>query len=184
MPRRVQMNGLGNKFLAGSALPLQQHRGTAGRDLGHQVENLQHGLALAHDVFKVVALLQSALELNVLFFRAMPRDRSPHIRQQLFVVPWLLNEIRRAGLHRLYRILHRAVSGDHNDRQPRILQMNLCQQVHAIAIGQRQIEQHQIEAAFSHARQSLFARSGAFARCSLRVPTRFPATRESLPHRR
>ena len=81
----------------------------------------------------------------------MPRNRRTYVRQQLFVVPGLLNKIRRASLHRLYRIFDRAVGGDHDDREPEILQMNFREQIHAIAIGQRQVEQYHIEAAFSDA---------------------------------
>ena len=66
--RRIQVDGFGDQFFARAALALQQNRRPAGRDLRHQVENLQHGFALAHDAFKVVALLQRALELDVFFF--------------------------------------------------------------------------------------------------------------------
>ena len=64
-PRRIQMNRFGDQFLARPAFALQQHGRAAGRHLRDQIENLQHGLTLAHDVLKVVALLQSALQLNV-----------------------------------------------------------------------------------------------------------------------
>ena len=100
-PRRIQVDRLGDQFFAGAALALQQNGGAAGRDLRHQVENPQHGLALADDVFEVVALLQRALELDVLFFRSMPRDGGAHVGQQLFVVPGLLDEVRGARLHGL-----------------------------------------------------------------------------------
>ena len=58
---RVQMNRLGDQLFSGSTLALQQYGGAAGRDLGDQVKNLQHRLALADDVLEVVALLQGAL---------------------------------------------------------------------------------------------------------------------------
>ena len=118
-PRRVQVNGFGDQFFAGPALALQKNGGAAGRHLRHQVENLQHGLALAHDVFKVVALLQRALELNVFLFRAMAGHGGANIGQQLLVVPGLLDEVGGPGLHRLHRIFHCAVGGDHDDRQLR-----------------------------------------------------------------
>jgi hypothetical protein len=50
LARRVGVDGLGDHLLAGAALALNQHGGTAGRDLCHQIEDLQHDLALAHDV--------------------------------------------------------------------------------------------------------------------------------------
>ncbi len=69
--RRVGVQRLGDQLLAGSAFALDEHGGAAGRDLRHQVEDAQHRLALADDVFKVIALLQGALELDVFFFGAV-----------------------------------------------------------------------------------------------------------------
>jgi hypothetical protein len=65
---------LGDQLLAGAALALDENGRAAGRDLGYQVEDPQHRLALADDVFEVVALLERALELDILFFGAMPGD--------------------------------------------------------------------------------------------------------------
>ena len=155
--RRIQMDGFGDQFFAGATLSLQQHGGAAGRDLRHQVENLQHGLALAHDVLKVVALLQRALELNIFFFRAMAGHCGANVGQQFFIVPGLLDEIRRARLHRLDGIFNRAVGGNHDHRELRIMGANFSQQVDAVAIRQRQVEQHQIERAFSRCASALFA---------------------------
>ena len=76
--------------------PCEQHGGTAVRDLRDQIENLEHRLALAHDIFEVVALLEGALELNVFFLRPSPSYRSSHVRQKFLVVPRLLDEICRA----------------------------------------------------------------------------------------
>jgi len=45
-PRRIQVDGLGDQFLAGSALTLQEYSGAAGRHLRHQIKNLQHGSLL------------------------------------------------------------------------------------------------------------------------------------------
>ncbi len=94
--------------------PCSKHRRAAGRDLRHQIENLQHGLAFAHDVLEVVALLKCAFELDVLFFRPVARNRCTHIRQQLFIVPGLLDEICRARLHGFHRIFNRPVGGNHD----------------------------------------------------------------------
>src|SRR5215469_8065788 len=81
-PRRVKVNRLGDQFFSRSTLSLEQDGRAAGCDLRHQIENLQHGLALAHDAFKVISLLERALELNVLFFCAMPCHGGANIRQQ------------------------------------------------------------------------------------------------------
>ena len=132
--RRMQMDRLGDQFFARSALALQQNGRAAGRDLGDEVEYFQHGLALAYDVFEVVALLKSALELNVLFFGSLAGDRRAHVGEQLFVVPWFLDEVGGAALHGPHRVLDRAVGGDHNHRLERIKQVDLGQHVHAVFV--------------------------------------------------
>ena len=159
-PRRIQVDGFGDQLFAGSAFALQKYGGAAGRHLRHQVKNLQHGLAFAHDVFKVVALLEGALELNVFLFRAMAGDSGANVRQQFLVVPRLLDEVRGAGLHRLHRIFHRAVSGDHDDGQLRVVNVKLRQEIDAIAVGQSQVEQDQVVGPVSDPRQTLVGGGG------------------------
>ena len=91
--RRVGVDRLGDQLLAGAALALNQDGRAAGRNLRDEVEDRQHGLALADDVFEVVALLESALELEVLFFGAVARDGGANVGEQLLVVPRLLDEV-------------------------------------------------------------------------------------------
>ena len=62
--RRVGVDRLGDQLLAGSGFAGDQDGRAAGRHLPHQVENLQHPLALADDVGEAVALLEGALELR------------------------------------------------------------------------------------------------------------------------
>ena len=148
------MNRLGDQFLARPAFALQQHRRAAGRHLRDQIENLQHGLALAHDVFKVVALLERALQLNVFFFRLLAGDGGAHVGQQFLVVPRLLDEVGGAGLHGAHRVLHRPIGGDHDDGLLRMQQPNLGEHVHPVLVGQRQVEQDHVESALSNLRQT------------------------------
>src|SRR5258708_22718574 len=65
LARRIGVDGLGDQLLAGAALSLDQNGGAAGRDLRDQIEDFEHDLALAYNIFKIVALLQGALELLV-----------------------------------------------------------------------------------------------------------------------
>ena len=58
--RRVQVNRLRDKLFSRTALALNQNRRAAGRDLRNEVKDLKHRLALADDVFEVVALLEGA----------------------------------------------------------------------------------------------------------------------------
>src|SRR5205085_8069833 len=93
------MDSLGDQLFAGTALALNQYSGAAGRNLRDQVENLQHGFALADDILEVIALLQGALQLLVFFFSAAAAYGSAHVRQQLLVVPGLLDKVGGAVLH-------------------------------------------------------------------------------------
>ena len=164
--RRIQVNRLRDHFFASAALALQQHGRPAVRHLRDQVENLEHGLAFAHNIFEVVALLERALKLNVFFFRAPPAHGGAHIGKKFFVVPRLLHKIRRARLHGAHRIFHRAVRGNHNDGQARIVRANFGKNVHPIAAGQRQIEQHQVKRMVRHLREAVFSRYGCIHRKS------------------
>ena len=153
------MERLGDQFLAGPAFALQKNRRAAGCDLGYEVENLEHGLALAHDVVEVVALFQSALELNVFFFRTLPGDRGANIGQKLFIVPGLLDEVSGAILHGAHGVLDRAVRGDHDYGLQRIQHVNLAQQVHTVSVRQSEIEQDDIEVTLTQQGHTLAAGS-------------------------
>ncbi len=113
--RRVGMDSLGDELFAGAAFALNENGGAAGRDLGDEVEEAKHRLALADDVFEVIALLEGALELNDLFFGAMTGDGGANVGEQLLVVPWLLDEVLRAGTDGIDDVADRAVGGDHDD---------------------------------------------------------------------
>ncbi len=115
--RRVGVNGLGDKFLAGSAFALDQNRGAAGRHLRNKVKDAQHDFAFADNVGEVVALLERALELQVLFFGTIARDGRANVGQQLFVVPRLLDEVLSAGANRFDDVVDGAVGRDHDDRR-------------------------------------------------------------------
>src|ERR1700683_338715 len=155
--RRIQMQGFGDDFFAGAAFALQEHGGTAVGHLGNEIEDLQHHFALAHDVLEVVALLEGALQLDVFFFGATPAHGGAHVGEKLFVVPGLLDEVGGARLHGAHGVFHRAVGRDHDDWQAGFEGMNFGENLHAIAAGQGEIEQDQVERLFADALQTGFA---------------------------
>ena len=142
--RGVGVDGLGDQLLAGAAFALDQHGGAAGGDLGDEVEEAQHRLALPNDVFKVVALLEGALELHDLFFGAAARDRGADVGEQLLVVPGLLDEVLRACPDRVHNIAYRPEGGDHDDRQIGLQLDDAGQQLDAALSRQSQVEQQKI----------------------------------------
>src|SRR5205085_9750552 len=93
LARRTGRNGLGNQLFSGAAFALNEDRRAAGSDLRHQIESLKHCFALADDIFEAVTLLESALQLPVLFLHTQVRDRGANIGEQFLVVPRLLDEV-------------------------------------------------------------------------------------------
>src|ERR1017187_2378380 len=144
-PRRVGVQRLGDQLLARSTLPLNENRRPAGRHLRHQVEQPQHRLALAHNVFEVVALLQRALQLHHFFFGAVPSYGGANVRQQLLVVPGLLDEVLRARANGIDYVRNRAERRNHDHRQVRLHVQNARQQIDAALARKRQVEQQQVE---------------------------------------
>ena len=142
---RVGVDGLGDELLAGAAFALDENGGAAGRDLGNEIEDLEHDLAFADDVGEVVALLEGALELEIFFFGPVAGDGGADVGQQLFVVPGLLDEVFSAGADGFDDVVHGAVGGDHDDRQLGLALLDLRQQLEAALAGQGEVEQDQIE---------------------------------------
>src|ERR1700761_7165292 len=142
--RRVGVQRFGDQFLAGAAFSLDKHRGAAGRDLRYQVEDAQHGLALADDVLKVIALLEGALELNVFFFGVKARDGRANIGEEFIVVPWLLDKVLCAGADGLDYVVDFTVGGDHDDRQVGMMLANEVQNLQSVFSRQCEIEQDKV----------------------------------------
>src|SRR5271170_7660028 len=111
------MNRFRDQLFTCTALTLDQNGGPAWRNLSNKVKESQHRLALADDIFKVIALLQGPFELDDLFFRAMPGDRGADVGKQLFVVPRLLDEVLRACTDSVDNVADGAVGGDHDNRK-------------------------------------------------------------------
>ncbi len=117
-------------------------------------------LAFADDVGEVVALLEGALELQVLFFGAMAGDGGANVGQQLLVVPGLLDEVFSAGADGFDDVVDGAVGGDHDDGQLGLALLDLRQQLEAALAGQGEVEEHEVEVVLVKHAQSLFAVGG------------------------
>ena len=133
-----------DQLFAGAAFAEEEDGRTAGRDLGDEVEDAQHGLAFADDVFKVVALLEGALKLDILFLGAIAGDRGANVGEELFVVPGLLDEVLRSGADSVDDIVYRPESGDHDDRQVGVALADLAEDFNAVEAGQSEIEENEV----------------------------------------
>jgi len=154
------MNCLCNQLFSGTTLALQQDGRTAGCHLSDEVEDFEHRLALADDVFEVVTLLKGPFELDVFFFGFATRNRCANVGQQFLVVPRLLDEVRGAVLHGLHGVLNRAVSGDHDYRLGGVMNADIRENFHAALVRQREIEQHDVVGSLSCAYRSFGAGRG------------------------
>src|SRR5580704_961218 len=139
------MDGFGDDFFSGAAFAGDQHSGAGRRDLGDQVEDDLHFVALANYVREIVALLQGALELHVLIAQAAAFDRERNLRDQFVVGPRLGDEVLRAALESRTSHVNRAERGDQDDGELRITAADFTQQFQTVAIGQADVQQHEIE---------------------------------------
>ena len=142
--RGVGVDGLGDELFAGAAFALDEDGGAAGRDLGDEVEEAEHGLAFADDVLEVVALLEGALELDDLFFGLVAGDGGADVGEELFVVPGLLDEVFGAGADGVDDVADGAVGGDHDDRQLGLHLDDAGQEVDAGLAGKGEVEQEEV----------------------------------------
>src|ERR1051326_230995 len=151
------MDGFGDEFFAGTALTLHQHGGEAGSYLRHEIEDPEHALALAYDVFEVVALFEGALELNVFFLCPAPANCGANIGQELLIVPGLLYKVGGAGLHGFDGFFYSAISGNHDYRELRVAFADFVQDFEAVHAWEREVQQDQIKGALGQTGETIFA---------------------------
>ena len=94
----VGVDGLGDELLAGAGFAGDQDGGAGAGDLRNEVEHAHHLLALAHDIGKVVALFEGALELLIFAREASAMDHAGDFQQELVVIPGLGEIVSSAGL--------------------------------------------------------------------------------------
>ncbi len=142
--RGVGVDGLGDELLAGAGFALDEHGGAAGRNLRDGVEQAQHGLGLADDVFEVVALLERALELDDFGFGLVAGDGGADVGEQFLVVPGLLDEVFGARADGVDDVVDRAEGGDHDDGQVGVKLGDARQEVDAALAGESEVEQQKV----------------------------------------
>ena len=141
----VGVEGFGDEFLAGAALTLDEDGGAGGRDLGDEVEDAQHHVALADDIGEVVALAKGALELDVFFFGAIAGDGGADIGEEFFVVPGLLDEVLGAAADGVDDVVDGAEGGDHDDGQVEFALAQGAEDLDSVAAGEGEVEQNQVK---------------------------------------
>lgn len=143
--RRVGVEGLCDELLSGPAFALDKDGRPRGRDLHDNVEEAQHWLAFADDVFEAVALLEGATKKGDLGLGAAAADGGADVEDEFLIVPGLLDEVVGAGAYGFDDVADCAVSRDHDDGELRSQLNNAWQQIEAALAGKGEIEQEQIE---------------------------------------
>jgi hypothetical protein len=151
------VNRFGDDFFTGAAFAAEQNGGARRRDLCDEVEHGLHLVALADDVWKVVALLQGALELNVFVAEAAAFDRERDRGDEFVIGPRLGDEILRAAFECGASHIDGAEGGDQDDGELRIARANFAQQFDAVAAGQAYVKKQKIERAILEFLKACFA---------------------------
>ncbi len=139
------MDRFGDELLASAGLALDEDGGARGCDLGDGVEEAQHGLGFADDVFEVVALLEDALELDDFGLSPVAGDGGADVGEKLLVVPGFLDEVFGAGSDRVDDVADGAEGGDHDDGQVGVHADDAGQKVDAAFPREGEVEQEQVE---------------------------------------
>ncbi len=141
LPLTVLVNGARHELFARAVLAVDQHAGVGRRHRFDEVEQLPHLVAARDDVREARVVAQ-------LFFQPLVFGRELELLgglvehdEQHVGVDRLLDEAEGAGLHRLDRLRHAAVAGDHDDLRLRAGLLEIAQQVDAVGIGQHQVHQ-------------------------------------------
>jgi hypothetical protein len=139
------MQRVGDELLAGAVLPLDEHVGVARRHRVHEFEQLAHHLALPDDRAHAVRVAQLRAQFLV-------RDPLVHLARRAFedaddagrIELALLHEEEGTGLAGVEGAGDGALAADDDDLGARRAFLHQLQHVHAVAVGQQQVEQHDV----------------------------------------
>ena len=138
------MDGVGDEFLAGAVLTLDEHVGVARRHGFDEVEELAHHLALADHRAEAVGVAQLGPQFLVAQpFVDLPARPLENTDQPGRIELRLLDEVERPGLSGIQRARDGALSRDDDDLAARRAFLHALEHVEAVAVGQQQVEQHQ-----------------------------------------
>ena len=144
-PGTVVMNGPRDHFLAGPRFAGDQDRAARPSHRLQQLKQRLHGSAAAENAAKLIPLFELRSQVGVLGREPPLLHRFLKHVHQLVELKRLGDEVRRAALDRLDRVLHRAEPRDHNRDDPGIAlasRLNHASPVHA---GHPEVGNHDVE---------------------------------------
>src|SRR5467141_2926395 len=139
-----RVNGLGDELLTGAAFAADENRGARRRNLRNEVQKHLHFVALADNVREIEALLEGALELDVLIAKPARFHGLRHLGKQFIVGPRLGDVVHRAILESGASHIDRTVGGDQHNGELRIAAVNLLEHVETVAVRQADVQQEKI----------------------------------------
>ena len=155
------MNGPGQQRLARAAFAGDQHGRLRVGDAIDHVEHALHAVIVADDVLQAEPQVELRFELLVLFDHFALRQRPVDRHAQLFVDQRLGEQVERAGPQRFDARFDRRIAGDQDDRRLRIVLAAMRQNLEAVAVGQADVGQHQVERPLAPAARSAASRPPA-----------------------
>ena len=159
-PQAVVVNRAGHQLLARACLAGDEHGAVGHRHGLEQLEEIAHRPAAADDPGEAVAAFELRPEVGVLGPQPPLLERRLECVEQLVELERLGDEIRGAALDCLDRILHRAVSGDHDADNVGVSRNRGLEHLAAIDAGQAEIRDDDIEGELGQPLDGLFAVGG------------------------
>ena len=126
--------------------PVMQHRTGARRDALDEIGDAAHAGQGEEHVLGRPGLADLLLQEDVLRSDSLQLQRPADDELEVLVVERLEHVVRRALAHGFDRGLDRAVGGDQDDRQLRVLGANLLQEVDAAGLRHLEVGEDQVEA--------------------------------------
>ena len=144
-PRAVVVNRARDHLLAGAGLAGNQDRAVRPRDRLEHLEERLHRPAAAENPAELIPLLELRSQVRVLRLQPPLLERLLQDVHQLVELERLGDEVGRALLDGVDRILHRPVAGDHDPHDPGIARQRRLDHARAVHAGQPQIRDDDVE---------------------------------------
>ena len=152
------------ELLAGAGFAGDQHRARRGRDDLEQLKQVAHHPAAADEAVDAVALFELRSQVGVLRLETALLERRVQNVQQRVELERLGDEVGRALLDGLDRILHRPEAGDDDGDDLGVARERGVEHLPAVDARQAQVGDDDVEGELGQALQRLFPAVGLFDR--------------------
>ena len=158
--RAAVVDGARGELLARAGLAGDEDRARRGGDGLEQLDEIAHHAAAADEPVDTVALLELRSQVRVLGSQPALLERGVEHVQQRVELERLGDEVGRALLDRVDRVLHRAEAGDDDRDDFRIALERGLEHGAAVDAGQPEVGDDDVEGELGQARERVFAAGG------------------------